>query len=82
MVEWVGGTLRLVRRDGSTETMDFAAQLDKREYAVWMSRLLGQFADAIDRGESEPGLLEIERVATLLGAAYRSAAEGCKVTLG
>jgi len=82
MVEWVGGLLRLVRRDGTAETVDYAAQLDKREYAVWMSRLLGQFADAIDRGESEASLVEIERVATLLEAAYRSAAEGCKVTLG
>jgi predicted dehydrogenase len=82
MVEWVGGVLRLVRRDGTTETVDYAAQLDKREYAVWMSRLLGQFADAIDRGESEASLLEIEQVATLLESAYRSAAKGCKVTLG
>lgn len=82
MVEWVGGVLRLVRRDGMAETVDYAAQLDKREYAVWMSRLLGQFADAIDRGESDASLVEIERVATLLEAGYRSAAEGCKVKLG
>jgi predicted dehydrogenase len=82
MVEWVGGVLRLVRRDGSTETVDYAAQLDKREYAAWMSRILIQFADAIDRGESEASLVEIEHVATLLEAAYRSSTEGCKVTLG
>ena len=82
MVEWVGGVLRLVRRDGHTETTDFSAQLQKQEYAGWMSRILGDFADAMDRGEHEASLLEIERVATLLGAAYRSAAEGCRVTPG
>lgn len=82
MVEWVGGMLRLVRRDGTAEAVDFAAQLDKREYAVWMSRVLGHFADALDRGEGDAGLGEIQRVATLLEAAYDSAAEGCRVTLG
>jgi predicted dehydrogenase len=82
MVEWVGGLLRLVRRDGCTETTDFSAQLEKREYAGWMSRILGDFADAMDRGECEGSLLEIERVATLLEAAYRSSAEGCRVRLG
>ena len=81
-VEWVGGVLSLIKKDGTAETVDFAAQLDKREYAVWMSGLLGQFADAVDRGESDASLLEIERVATLLEAAYRSAAEGCRVALG
>lgn len=82
LVEWVGGMLRLVTRDGSTETVDFTAQLDKRQYAVWMSRLLGHFADAIDQGGSDASLVEIERVATLLEAAYHSAAEGCRVMLG
>jgi predicted dehydrogenase len=82
MVEWVGGGLRLLRRDGRSETTDFNAQLDKREYAGWMSRTLGDFADAMDRGEGEAGLTEIERVATLLEAAYQSAAEGCRVAIG
>ena len=82
MVEWVGGLLRLVRRDGRTETTDFSTQLEKREYAGWMSRILGDFADAMDRGESEASLMEIERVATLLDAASRSSAEGRRVTLG
>jgi predicted dehydrogenase len=82
MVEWAGGLLRLTRRDGTIETVDFAAQLDKREYAAWMSRVLGQFGDAIDTGDSEAGLVEIEQVATLLEAAYQSAAEGCRVRLG
>ena len=82
MVEWVGGTLRVVRRDGSVETTDFTAQLDKREYAGWMSRILGNFADAMDRGESEASLTEIEQVAAMLEAAYRSSSDGRRVTLG
>lgn len=82
MVEWVGGMLRLIRRDGTTESVDFAAQLDKREYAVWMSRVLNHFADAMDHGADDASVAEIERVATLLEAAYRSADEGCRVKLG
>jgi predicted dehydrogenase len=82
MVEWVGGFLRLVKRDGTVESIDFAAQLDKREYAAWMSSLLGQFVDAIDLGHDAGALREIEQVATLLDAAYRSAAEGCRITTG
>ena len=82
MVEWVGGALRLVRRDGRVETTDFSAQLLKTEYAGWMSRILGDFADAMDGGENAASLTEIERVATLVEAAYRSSAEGCRVTLG
>lgn len=82
MVEWVGGVLRLVRRDGREETTDFSAQLLKTEYAGWMSRILGNFADAMDRGESEASLTEIEQVATLLEAAYRSSTEGCRIRLG
>jgi hypothetical protein len=78
----VGGILRLVRSDGSVETADFAAQLDKREYAVWMSRLLNDFADAIDRGCNDRALHEIEEVAILLDAAYRSSAEGRRITTG
>ena len=81
MVEWVGGALRVVRRDGTSETTDFTAQLQKTEYAGWMSRVLGQFADAMDRGEGEAGLTEIEQVATLLEAAYRSAAEGRRIPI-
>jgi predicted dehydrogenase len=81
MVEWVGGMLRVVRRDGREETTDFSSQLLKTEYAGWMSRILGGFADAIDRGDSSASLNEIEQVATLLEAAYRSAAEGCRVTI-
>jgi predicted dehydrogenase len=82
MVEWVGGALRLVRRDGRVETTDFSAQLLKTEYAGWMSRILGDFADAMDSGKNEASLTEIEHVATLVEAAYRSSAEGCRVTLG
>ncbi|MGH7592792.1 MAG: Gfo/Idh/MocA family protein, partial [Gemmatimonadales bacterium] len=82
MAEWVGGALRLVRRDGIAETLDFSAQLDKREYAAWMSRILGQFANAIAQGTGDASLVEIERVATLLEAAYRSAAEGRRVMVG
>ncbi len=82
MVEWVGGALRLVRRDGRVETTDFSAQLLKTEYAGWMSRILGDFADAMDSGDNAASLTEIERVATLVEAAYRSSAEGCRINLG
>lgn len=82
MVEWVGGALRVVRRDGTSDTTDFSAQLQKTEYAGWMSRVLGQFADAIDRGESDAGMTEIEQVAALLDAAYRSATEGRRIPIG
>ncbi|MES1259899.1 MAG: Gfo/Idh/MocA family oxidoreductase [Gemmatimonadota bacterium] len=82
MVEWVGGVLRHVKRDGSVDTTDFTSQLQKTEYAGWMSRILGDFADAIDRGEGDASLTEIEHVATLLESAYRSAAEGRRITLG
>lgn len=81
MVEWVGGILRLVRRDGSEETTDFSAQLLKTEYAGWMSRILSQFADAMDGRSPEAGLAEIEQVATLLESAYRSSEEGRRVRL-
>jgi predicted dehydrogenase len=81
MVEWVGGVLRLVRKDGSEESTDFSAQLQKTEYAGWMSRILGDFADAIDRNDNEAGLREIEQVATLLESAYRSSDEGRRITL-
>ncbi len=61
---------------------DFSAQLLKTEYAGWMSRILDGFADAIDRGGNPASLTEIEQVATLLEAAYHSAAEGCRVKIG
>jgi predicted dehydrogenase len=79
MVEWVGGMLRVVGRDGIEKTTDFSAQLQKTEYAGWMSRILGNFADAIDRGDGEESLAEIEQVATLLEAAYTSSAVGSRV---
>ena len=82
MVEWVGGALRVVRRDGRVETTDFTAQLEKSEYAGWMSRILGNFADAMDHGGSESSLTEIEQVATLLESAYRSSAEGRRISIG
>ena len=81
MVEWNGGMLRRFDSKGLVETHDFTPQLDKREYAGWMGRTLAGFADAMDHGDGEAGLVEIERVATLLEGAYHSAAEGCRVTL-
>jgi predicted dehydrogenase len=81
MIEWVGGILRLVRRDGSEESTDFSAQLLKTEYAGWMSRILAQFADAMDGRAAEAGLVEIEQVATLLESAYRSSDERRRVRL-
>ncbi len=80
-VEWTGGVVRVLPSDAPAVTTDFTAQLDKREYAGWMSRILGDFADAMDRGESAASLLEIEQVATLLEAAYRSASEGRRIVI-
>ena len=82
MVEWVGGVLRVVRSDGSETTTDFTAQLQKTEYAGWMSRVLGQFVDAIDHGGNDAAVAEIADVATLLDAAYRSAADGRRIVIG
>lgn len=80
-VEWTGGMLRLVRRDGGEESHDFSAQLDKRQYAGWMRSLLNDFADVIERNDVEARLAEIRDVAILLESAYQSSAEGRRISL-
>lgn len=81
MVEWVGGVLRLVRSDGTSTTTDFSAQLQKTEYAGWMSRILGTFADAMDGTDRGAGVTEITNVATLLESAYQSSEQGRRISL-
>lgn len=73
-IEWSGGLLAL-EGDGRREVLDFTAQLDKRAYHAWFAELFAIFADAMDRGEVAGHLADIARVATLLEACYRAAAQ-------
>lgn len=68
-VEWTGGMLRRSGRHGE-ETLDFAAQLDKRNYFRWFAELFLGFADAIDRQDPEPSLADLARVTRILESAY------------
>ena len=69
-IEWNGGLLTL-DRDGTTETFDHSAELNKDAYAAWFADLFGAFADAMDANDAEP-LNDIARVADVLQAAYAS----------
>jgi predicted dehydrogenase len=69
-IDWTGGLLTL-ERDGTTETFDHAAELQKDAYAAWFADLFGAFADAMDTSDPEP-LNDIARVAEVLHAAYGS----------
>ena len=79
-IEWSGGLLRREGRHG-VEVLDFRAELDKRNYYQWFAGLFHRFADAMDRGETEPGLGDIDRVARVLEAAYAANQDGCRVAL-
>lgn len=70
---WEGGTLSL-DAEGAAERVDFTAALDKASYAGWYSRVLADFADAMDRGDGEPQLREIGAAAAVLERAYAAAA--------
>jgi predicted dehydrogenase len=78
-ITWIDGTLTL-ERDGASESHDFARELDKAAYASWFARLFGAFADALDEGALGPAarraLDDVVDVATVLEAAYASAAAG------
>jgi len=80
-IDWIGGTLRRTERGGRTETLDFTAELDKASYHRWYAALFRAFADAMERGDAEAGLGDIERVAVLLEASYGAAVDGCRVRI-
>lgn len=80
-IDWIAGIVTRTDRSGTQETIDFSAELDKRSYAGWVHRVLTPFADAIDGGDREAPLREIEQVASVLEAAYQSAESGCRVAL-
>ena len=80
-IEWVGGVLRL-EQNGESTSYDYSAELDKSSYPTWFAGLFGAFASAMDTGDAEPHLRDIEDVATVLEAAYRSAATGCQEKIG
>jgi predicted dehydrogenase len=79
--EWRGGELRLDSEAGE-ETHDFTAALDKSAYAGWFASLFADFVAAIGAGAGDglAGLDDLERVAIVLDLAYRSAAEGHRLT--
>lgn len=79
-IEWIGGILR-VEREGNVETFDYTKELDKASYPGWFSGLFGEFADAMDAGDREPYLRDIEDVAAVLECAYESARTGCRSEL-
>jgi len=80
-IDWVAGVVTRTDRSGAQETLDFSAELDKQAYAGWVQRVLTPFADAIDGGDRDAPLREIEQVAGVLDAAYHAAESGCRVTL-
>jgi predicted dehydrogenase len=74
-IDWTGGVLRL-ERNGETQSFDFTSQLDKSAYPSWFGKLFGAFADAMDREELEPPLIDIHNVAAVLEGAYEAARTG------
>ena len=74
-IDWTGGVLRL-ERNGTVESFDFTAQLDKSAYPSWFGGLFGAFATAMDRSELEPSLTDIHDVAAVLEGAYEAARTG------
>lgn len=79
-IEWAGGTLTRAGRDGR-ETIDFSAELDKRNYHRWFVPLFHQFADAIGRGDIEAHLSDIAQVTRVLEAAYLAHDGACRVPI-
>ncbi|HTS88240.1 MAG TPA: Gfo/Idh/MocA family oxidoreductase [Gemmatimonadales bacterium] len=78
--EWRGGTLRLVS-GGETDELDFTAQLDKASYSGWFAHLFRDFAAAVRAQDGAAGLADLSSVAEVLALAYRSAAEGRRLSL-
>lgn len=79
-IEWAGGELRLERR-GETERLDFTTELDKSAYQRWFAALFRSFLAALDAGESDASLQDIEQVAAVLELAYEASQTGTRVQL-
>jgi hypothetical protein len=58
------------------ESIDLTAQSNKASYVGWFGDLFADFTRAVDAGDGERYLADVERVAAVLEAAYRSAASG------
>jgi predicted dehydrogenase len=72
-ISWSGGALTL-ETAGRNESVDLSAQMDKSSYVGWFSDLFHAFANAVDEQDIETHLADITNVATVLEAAYDSAA--------
>ncbi|GJG86191.1 dehydrogenase [Gemmatimonadetes bacterium T265] len=83
-IRWTDGLLTL-ERGGETETQDVSRELDKTAYAGWFARLFEEFVGVLDAGAgseaAERALDDVVRVATVLEAAYASAARGAVVAV-
>lgn len=79
-IEWVGGELRL-ERGGQIERFDFSAELEKAAYQRWFASLFQTFLAAMDGGETEAYLQDIEQVAAVLELAYEASHTGSRVQL-
>ena len=83
-IRWVDGLLTL-EQDGRVETQDVSRELDKAAYAGWFAELFEDFVATLDAGagsaRAERALDDVVRVATVLEAAYESAARGAAVAL-
>lgn len=84
-IRWVDGVLTL-EQEGRVETQDVSRELDKAAYAGWFARLFEEFVAVLDAGAgsaaAERALDDVVRVATVLEAAYQSAARGAAVDAG
>jgi predicted dehydrogenase len=74
-IDWIGGMLKL-ERDGTVESFDYSAQLEKSAYPAWFAGLFNAFADAMDARSLEPSLRDIANVAAVVEGAYESARTG------
>ena len=78
-IRWIDGLLTL-ERDGAVESQDVSRELDKAAYAGWFAELFEDFVGVLDAGagsaRAERALDDVVRVATILEAAYESAARG------
>ena len=83
-IRWVDGLLTL-EQSGRAETHDVSRELDKAAYAGWFAELFEDFVRTMDAGAesaaAERALDDVVRVATVLEAAYDSAARGAAVPL-
>jgi predicted dehydrogenase len=84
-IEWAGGELRLEPTGGTTERLDYSAELDKTAYHRWFAGLFEAFVAALDRDDPRPAgrpfLEDIARVASVVEHAYVAARDGSTVTI-